>query len=48
MDPAMGNWSENQVFKIPVSHLSLSLWTFIPSSFPSTEQDALLAKKKSF
>lgn len=48
MDPAMGNWSENQVFKIPVSHLSLPLWTFSPSSFPSTEQDALLAKKKSF
>lgn len=48
MDPAMGNWSENQVFKIPVSHLPLPLWTFIPSSFPSTEQDALLAKKKVF
>lgn len=48
MDPAMGNWSENQVFKIPVSHLSLPLWTSIPSSFPWTEQDALLAKKKEF
>lgn len=46
MDPAMGNWSENQVFKIPVSHLFTLLLNLYFLLLPFNRTRCFVGKKK--